>query len=381
MKQRWKSILFTLLALTSIPLAVMYTEQAISNQPQPEQYEEAVVAPRVTVLPLTTGQYQSVIQAYGEVKPVDQINLSSEISGRVIWRNPKFTDGGRVKKGEALIRLDDTDFQAALASAKQALAEAELAVQQEERQRRLAQRDWQRSGLADKPSALLLREPQLKVAKAQYQAAKTVLTQAQRNLALTRLKAPFSAVVLDRSVARGSYVEQGMRLATLQASDEAEISLALSANQWQLLPAKLVGLKVQLYSRDGQAMSWRGRVQRLTATVDQRTRLRSLVVTVKRPLDKKQPLLFGSFVSAEIKGLKISNLFALPASALTADGYIWRVKAGQLQRQRRTPLFSQAGHLFVRQEDLPPQIQLVRKPMASYLPGMQVSAYIEGENQ
>lgn len=378
LNKRWQPILLTTLALATIPAALTYTDYAISNQAQPEKLPEKIVAPRVTVLPLSTGSYSSVMQAFGEVRAVDEISLSSQITGRVVWRNAKFAVGGRINKGEVLIRIDDTDFQTALANAKQMQAEAALALQHEERQRDQAARDWQRSGIKEKPSALVLREPQLDVAKSRFRAANAAVVQAKRDLALTQLKAPFAAVVIQRSVALGSYVESGTVVASLRASDQAEVSLSLSARQWQQLPAKPVGLEVMLQSRDQNGVQWPGRVQRLSATIDANTRQRSLIVTVDKPLDQATPLLFGSFVRAQIHGEKVSDLFALPASALTADGYIWHVTDQQLQRARRAPLFSSEGQIFVPRGELPESIQLVRKPMSGYLPDMRVQPHIVG---
>ncbi|MCO4757820.1 MAG: hypothetical protein KC477_07340, partial [Oceanospirillaceae bacterium] len=71
----------------------------------------------------------------------------------------------------------------------------------------------------------------------------------------------------------------------------------------------------------------------------------------------------------------------VPASALTADGYIWYVSDQTLQRARRAPLFSNAGQAFVHQGALPDHIQLVRKPMSGYLPDMRVQPHVMGDDR
>ncbi|WP_315980448.1 hypothetical protein [Aliamphritea spongicola] len=87
------------------------------------------------MLPVTAATYRSQIQAFGEVQATDQISLKSEVSGKVIWRNPAFVSGGLVEKGTELIHIDPTGYKALLASARQTLAEAKLTLQQEQRQR------------------------------------------------------------------------------------------------------------------------------------------------------------------------------------------------------------------------------------------------------
>ena len=379
-KQRRQTILFTLAALVTLPAAVLYTNHAISNQPEAERQEANVPVPRVTVMPLQANSYRSEVQAYGEVKALDQISLASEINGRVIWRNPHFVVGGRLQKGDELIRLDATPYMSALANARQSLAEARLALQQEQRQKQQAERDWQRAGLKEQPSPLLLREPQLAVAKATLQAAQAAVAEAKRALAQTSLKAPFDAVVLSRDVATGSYLQQGAPVATLNTSARAEVKLTLSAEQLQKLPANPVGSPVVLSSQNQPGIRWQGRVDRLAQQIDPQTRLRTLVVSVDQPLDQTVPLLFGTFVQARLQGPEQSDLFALPTSALTAEGYLWYVTNEQLQRVKRNPAFSQDEQLFVQRGELPQKISLVLKPVSGYLPGMAVSTVEDQAN-
>lgn len=383
LRKHWQPLLLTLLALATIPATLLYTEQAISNIPEPEQKPAEVNIPRVTTMAIQAGSWQSEVQVFGEVQAVDQIDLSSQVAGRVIWRNPAFADGGRVAKGDDLIHIDATDYRAALASVEQALAQAQLELQQEQRQQRQARRDWQRAGLKEKPGALVLREPQLRVAQARFDAAKAALQQARRDLAQTKLAAPFDAVVVKRQVATGSYLDAGTVVATLQSSERAEIRLALSASQWQQLPAQLKGLPVMLSSQAQPDVQWHGVVVRLSAAVDAATRLRTLVVAVDKPLDQPTPLLFGTFVSAQLEGEVVNDLFAIPASALTADGQLWYLEAGRLQQAARTPLFSRQGQLYVARGDLPAELQLVRKALSSYLPGMQVRTVsaVDGDSE
>lgn len=371
--KRKQIIALTVAALVALPGTLLYTQQAISNQSAPQKQAQQPDAPSVSVVDVTAQSYHSKLAVFGEVRAVDSIALSSEIGGAVVWRNPAFHVGARVRAGDELIRLDDTSYQSALASAKQALAQANLTLHQEKRQKAQALKDWKRSGLREKPSALLLREPQLRVAYASYHAAKAALVQAEQNLAKTTLRAPFDAVVLSRSAALGSYLSAGSAVAQLNASARAEIELALSAAQWRQLPADPRGTAVTLTAESAPGASWQGEVRQLSQRIDSATRLRTLVVSVEAPLDRAEPLLFGSFVQAQFTGESVPNLLALPTTALSAGGYLWTVNDKQLARSRREIVFSQGDTVFVKAGDLQGPIQVVRNPLSSYLPGMQVS--------
>lgn len=371
-KRRWRPVILTGLALCTIPMALAYTQYAISNQPQPEQYETPETLPRVSVMPLRRGTYQSRIESFAEVRATDEVQLSSLVSGRVIWRSETFRNGHPVKQGEPLLKLDTTSYEEIVAGARQALAEAELALLQERRQQKQAERDWQRSGIEDAPSDLVLRKPQLKLAQARVATARQALNRARRDLAETTLRAPFDAVVINRSATRGSYLEAGVSVATLRGSSSAEVELTLSSQQWQQLPEDLQQVEVQLRDPDQPAHRWQGQISQLSAALNPETRQRSLTASVTAPLQQTPPLLSGSFVEVSLQGQPQSNLFAIPATALTADGYIWTVTDSRLERHTATPLFSADGQLYIPATTLPTEVTLVIKPLASYLPGMAV---------
>ncbi|WP_271272949.1 efflux RND transporter periplasmic adaptor subunit [Aliamphritea hakodatensis] len=371
-----KKLIITLLSVAGLGGACLYTAAAIDNQPSAEQFEETVTAPRVTVLELTPGSFTARINGFGEVTSTDELSLSSQISGRVVWRNPDFTDGRQIRKGEILLRLDDTDYQTALAQAQQNLADANLALQQEKHQSSQAKKDWQRAGLTTQPSDLLLRKPQLAAARARYRAASAAVTQARNNLAHTELKAPFNGVVSARNVSVGSYLQPGSELAKLRASDRAEVRIGLTASQWQQLPEDPATASVRLFSKDQQTR-WEAQVLQLADAVSPTTRLRELIISVEQPLEKDTPLLTGDFVAISITGRQQANLFAIPAAALSAAGYIWYVEDNLLKHSARKAIFSKDNQLFIPRGDLPASLQLVRKPLASYLPNMQVSPVTE----
>lgn len=372
-KQTLKTTIWTGVALALIPAAIGYTKNAIENQPEPQVWAEEQPAPLVTVMDVKAQDYRSVVSAYGEVSAVENTSLSPQVAGRVVWRNPKFVDGGSVQKGEELVRLDDTDYQAELADAKKTLAEAKLELEQEERQYQQAKKNWAISGLKEAPSSLTLREPQRKVALSKVQAAQKQVAKAQRNLKQTSIKAPFNAVVISPSVAIGAYLQTGTTMATLRSSDKAEITLNLSDKQWQQLANSPDDNEAVVTSLASSGVIWTAKVERFAASVDPVTRQRAVVVSVEQPLTQQTPLLFGSFVKVDIQGKQNHNMLAIPSFSLTADGYIWLVAENKLRRVSVSPEFSSEGNFYISQAELPKEIQLVRKPMNSYLPDSKVT--------
>lgn len=373
-KPLYKQLLIALLAFSFLALTVIFTDSAIENQPELELEPESVILPRVTTTAITAGRHQSHFQAYGEMLSNENLSLSSMVQGQVIWRNPAFNEGSRVKKGTVLIRLEQSNYLAILASAQHELANAQQALQEEKFKGRQAIDDWQRSNLPEQPGDLVLRKPQLLAAKARLNSAKSNIEKAQYELQQTHIRAPFDAIINKRQVALGSFVSQGSAIAQLSASSKGEISLSLSAKQWQLLDPNMNNANVKLTSSDHPDSVWFAQIIRLADNIDQQTRLRKAIIQIAQPLTQTPPLIYGSFVKAEVEGRFIDDVFSAPVSALSADGYIWYVLNNQLQRHKSTPIFMFDGRLYFNRDELPTTLDLVIKPLASYLPGLQVNS-------
>ncbi|MCG8428327.1 MAG: efflux RND transporter periplasmic adaptor subunit [Chromatiales bacterium] len=332
----------------------------------------------MTTIYVSPSTFSARIQGYGETVPRHHLSLSAEVSGRVVRLASKLESGSRFGEGEVLLNLDDTAYQQALASAQHDLASAEVELLEEELNARQARQEWQRSGLEGKPdSPLVLHEPQLKAAKAKVAKYQRSVSLARSDLAKTQIRAPFDALLINRSVQPGSYVQNGTPLAELYSTDVASVSIPLSDMQWALLPdtAQIINEKtiVQLFSSDAER-SWEGRIARVEQHVDKQNRQRSLVVEVAHPLDQEPPLYPSTFVTAEIPGKQVAGLWRLPASALTQDGKIWYVdNAGQLVSETTEIVFSSGNFIYVQPPSGLTTASVVVYPLSSYLPGMQVA--------
>ncbi|WP_027856675.1 efflux RND transporter periplasmic adaptor subunit [Marinobacterium jannaschii] len=368
-----KTLVISLLALASLPAVWFYNAYALEHKPQPPARTESPVLPAVSVITLQPRTATAVISAFGNVESAHTLTLKTRLSSRVIWKSEQFKPGNQIRQGALLARLETTDYQLALAQAEQQKAEALLALQQAEEQARQAERDWQRAGLKNATaSALLLHKPQLAAAKAALQSADARLIQARRDLKECEIRAPFNAIVAATELSLYSLTAPGDTLATLIASDTAEIHIALSPAQWPLLDSSPAQASAILRNPQQPQQQWPARLERIASQLDHSTRLRQLTLAVDQPLQQSTPLLPGSFVSVELQGRAFDNLLALPHSAISADGYFWSVHGGQLQRHRADIVFSHQAISYIRAGSDSP-LQVVAKAVASYQPGMQVT--------
>ncbi|MEZ8636140.1 efflux RND transporter periplasmic adaptor subunit [Vibrio cyclitrophicus] len=412
MKLNTITIAITLVAGSSIFAALAYNGSQV--QPSPQNTNELTVSDpqtesvttksiavktlpvsqqqQVSVVAATLGDYLAEVVGYGEAKSRYELMFSTEVSGRVEAISSQFETGQVIGKGEVIANIDSTSYQQAVTEAKANVAQAQLDLLEEQREGEQAKSEWKRSGLSGEPdSPLVLREPQLAQVTAALENAKLELAKAEQDLEKTTLVAPFDSLVVSRDVQPGSYAQTGTQIATLYSIDEVEVSVPLSESQWLSLPnsdnsqLKQQPWPVTLSSSDGQ-FQWQGYVERVEQHLQQDTRQRSLIVKVDNPLEQQKDLYPGTFVKATISGKRLTQLWQLPASAISQQGDLWFVDAnGQLSKSNANVEFEKGGLIYVDPTKLnnpnvsnSDSVQVVKRPLSSFKVGMIVLAKAEG---
>lgn len=349
--------------------------RAVQRMPQPQPSQ----APTVAVLHVSAATHQARIEGVGSAEARFALTLNSRINGQVTAIDSNFDSGRLVAKGTVLAILEDSQWQAELALALDAEARARVSCLEEQQEFQQAQQEWRSSGLKGDPmSPLVLREPQLAASLAALESAAQSVAAARENLASTRIKAPFDAIVVSRAAAPGSYVQAGGEIGQLLGADTVEITVPLPAADWSVLPeeAELESgeYAVELVQVE-TGQRWVGHVIRTEKSLNSETRQRALIVAVDNPLQLETPLYPGTFVKVVVPGKAVDNLWRLPASALSQRGEIWTVTGdGLLQAHPAKIRFSDQQHLYVE----PPahsngQGQVLIQPLSIYSEGMKVN--------
>ncbi|MCG8428520.1 MAG: efflux RND transporter periplasmic adaptor subunit [Chromatiales bacterium] len=383
-----RKTMITLVAIMVLPAAIAYTSFAIENQPAPAVNNSPAPLPVVSVISVKTKTHQARLQGHGKARPHFELTLKAEVEGRITAVGPQLEIGHRIDTETVLATIDPIPFEQGVAAAKQSLAEAQLALLQEQREAERARDEWQRANLGDaKASPLLLRKPQLEAAKARLEQARAMLKQAESDLSRTRIRAPFEAIVVERHVAPGQYVKPEEAIATLYSVDRMDVRINLPVQQWSLLPDidQLNGNDaVVLTSTNGER--WFGTVSQIDQHIDNNSRQRSLVVSVANPLQQSPPLLAGTFLTAQIVGIHQGDLLAVPASSLTSTGDIWYVTdASRLAHFQARIVFQQDGTLYVQApaglegDRSNRSLAVLTAPLSSYVSGQVVAPLFNNE--
>lgn len=321
--------------------------------------------PSVRVTRATPESYQAQVTGHGAATAHYQLTLNSRVAGQVDSVADNFEVGSHIQQGQVLLSLESSAYKAALAS-------AELAYLQAQREMEQARTEWAASGLEGEPdSPLVFYEPQLAEALASYEAARA-------NYDDTRVKAAFDGVVTSRLVSPGSYVAAGSELGEVVSRDRVEISVPLAADEWSLLPtlSEMIAANWTVKVRDVETgRVWLGHVLRAQSELDATTRQRSLIVAVDNPFEQTPALLPGTFTEVQVPGITLDGLWALPSTSLSQRGEIWYIDDNNtLNNFNASPAFAAGDTIYVRPpSDLKQsQQQVLTSPMNSYVEGTAV---------
>ena len=327
----WQRLLALGLIVLLLLTGFMISRHLLKTRPQAKRKAPKKMETLVKVVKVMPTAENVRIEAPGRVIAARQITLKARVSGQLVYLHPDFIPGGVIKKGEILLKLDDTDYQLELRRKEDALALAQADLRIEEGSQTVALKEWELiTSLSDDIDTssrdLALRKPHLIKAKARIASAETALERARVDLERTVIRAPFNLVVRDENVDLGLQVTPVSTLATLAATDVfwAEISLPVTKLAWFDLPEKpgkgksgAPATKVLLHSLSQPSLT--GKIITLTPDLDKDGLMARLLVAITDPLGlqkKHPPVLLGSFVTAEIIGRKLENVYRIPRAAL-----------------------------------------------------------------
>lgn len=244
--------------------------------------------------------------ATGTLLPNEQLDLKVEMTGRI--EQILFSEGQFVKKGQLLLKINDSELQAQL---KKNQAELQLARDNERRQKQLL--DAQAIGESDYD--LARNRIQTLTADAEF---------LQTQLAKVQLFAPFDGVMGIRQIAPGGYVQAGTTIAPLRQLNPLKLEFSLPE---KYVSEVRVGQSVEFSTEDsGQKFS--AKVNLLDPQIDAATRTLRVRAICSNPSGK---LMSGAFAKV-VFPLKSSGQIMVPTQAVvpTATGkQVFVIKNGK----------------------------------------------------
>ncbi|SDY76672.1 efflux RND transporter periplasmic adaptor subunit [Nitrosomonas halophila] len=388
-----KKLFILFLSLSIIAVAGSLSYYWLTNKPRAERKPVTVTAPLVEVITPGAIDHQVTVFALGNVIASQSVNLNSQVDGMVMSVSKNFIEGGLLKKGEEIVRLDPTDYKLRLRQAQDDLVRAKFNLKLELGQQAIAQREYQLLGeeLDELASELVQRKPHLEASKSALDAAQAALEQARLSLQRTRTIAPFNAVVSERNANIGSWVSTfstGTPLVQLVATDTfwIDVSIPLNKLNWIDIPGfnGEQGAAVTIsYEQVWGAGAFRtGKVKRLKPGVEPEGRMAKLIVEVEDPLglkpaNKTAPrLILGTLVQVAIAGKTLNNVLPVPETLLHDGNQLWLMtEQNRLDIVTIEPLWSEQGYVYLSAAALPAQPRIVSSNLPAPVQNMQLRTH------
>ena len=357
-------IFFSVTALCAGLVMALYSMEP----PAEVVVKQGGAAKPVTVVTVTPREEAARIKVFGEAFPLWETQLKSQVEGPIVYINPALQPGQVFKAGDLLLRVEDAPYRAALAQARRELADARVNALTLQRRGDQARADWERADMKGDPvSPLVFFEPQIRAAQARVGAAQAAVEKAEKDLAHTRVTAPYTGLVIQRSVSRGDVVFSGNALVRLVSCDEMEVRIQLDGRQTRSLGGRLGGGVEIVNSETGG--QWTGALVRRGGALNRKTRLQPFYIRPEQP-----GLLPGMFVTVYLEGEPQANLLELPESALTRDGYVWYVDGeNRLVSMTARVAFYRNGRVFVENTSGENSLRVVTMPVQSFTAGVTVA--------
>lgn len=280
-------------------------------KPEPPKQENENLDLLVDTLTLELSTESFRIYSQGTVRPRTQTVLSAEVSGSIVSISPNFIAGGVFEKGDVLMRIDPTNYTAAIDKAEALLL----------------QRQIEFDGAKKLQSQGYRAESEFASAAAALASAKADLAIAQRNLERSDIRLPYAGMVLSKDADIGQFVNPGTQLGVTFATDIAEVRLPLTDQDLAFVdlpgPASSDmgnGPQVTLTAtQKGKRMQWDAELVRSEGVVDERSRVTYAVAQFDDPYQLHGDgiaLPIGTFVAAEITGSGAFDVIRIPRTAL-----------------------------------------------------------------
>lgn len=191
-------------------------------QSRPASIEVETLRPTVASSGSPTAAGATVLTASGYVVARRKAVVSAKIQGRL--SELRVEEGSQVRQGELLARLESSDYEAALQSARAQVLRAEADLGESQRQARLAQQLFEdKIGSRDTLDAALSR---VRIGEASLAQAQASAAQSQAFLENTVIRAPFSGVVVKKMAEVGESVAPIPPGVNLSTSSGAIVALA-----------------------------------------------------------------------------------------------------------------------------------------------------------
>lgn len=335
----------------------------------------------VDVAPVKIGDVPVISSLIGRATAVRTAEIRPQVSGVILKRF--FTEGAVVKQGDQLYQIDPAVYEAQLASARAALAQAEANLY-------TAQLKFGRYSKLINTNSISKQEYDdslagNKAAEAQVLSAKAAVKSAEINLAYTKVYAPITGTIGRSNATEGALVTNGQAnpMATIQQLDPMYVDLNMSVTDHLNLKRSLANGayetteqagQVSLFLENGEPLDEKGVLEFSEVTVDET--MGTVTVRVKVP-NPNGYLLPGMYIKADInQGVRKNTLLVPQISVLRQNNgttVVYTLSPDNVITAQTVVLGGESGHDYIIRSGVTATDRVVTSNLQKIGPGMTVT--------
>ena len=277
------------------------------------------------VITLANNSLTSGPSITGSVEPQRRADLRAEVPAVVLAVLKE--NGDPVKRGDLLVRLDQTSIRDSLNSAEASARAASQAYDQ-------SQRQYERMSKLRQTGVVSMQQLEdveiaRNSAQSEREASRSRVVTARQQLERTEVRAPFDGIVSDRKVSAGDTTQIGKELLKVIDPTSLRFEGFVSADSVGEVQA---GQKVWFRIHGFADKDFTGVITRVNPAAN--TTTRQVEVLVAFDDARQQPNVAGLYAEGHVETHSVATL-SLSSASIVREGdnaFAWRVNDGKLQK-------------------------------------------------
>jgi membrane fusion protein (multidrug efflux system) len=318
------------------------------------------------------------IEGNGVVQSKRSLNYVSEASGVVLFAKSDLKDGTYVVEGEKILQVDSREVENNLYTLRSEFMNSLAAVLPEIKIENTEAYDkWYQYFLTLDIHKTTSKLPEIKSSQEKIKlSGRNIFSKyyAVKNQEILLSKylvtAPFSGYLKSQGIIKGSFVNRGQQMFTLNDAKNVEVTVPLLVDEINLIDFSS-DPTVDVYSDKGKDVL-KGKIFRKETSLDRNSQ--TLNVYVSYINNRLNPyFLPGNYVMLKIHGKKLNDVAKIPRYVVDNEDYVYTLEDGKLAR-RKVEVVAFQGDVAVIKNTLPDDIQIVTTILQKPLIGMRIKS-------
>jgi membrane fusion protein (multidrug efflux system) len=337
--------------------------------------------PEVLVAEVVQKDVPIYIELVGSTLGSEDVEIRARVEGYLVSIN--FTEGSFVRKGQLLYKLDPKPFEVAIDQAKANLATAQAALEKTDNDVARFRPLFERQAVSKQELDNALSAQQ--AAKAQVDAHKAAVAQAQLNLGYTNITSPVDGIIGTTQTKVGSLVSRGVTLLNIVSQLNPILFRCAIAEAEYLRLARLGATRdkalekkfgVELILADGTVFPHRGRLDAIERAVDPTTGTLTGQFRFPNPEQLLRP---GQYGKARLVTEVKEGAVLVPQLAVQERQGLYSVmvvKPDATVEQRTVKTGERVGNLWIVDSGVRPGEKVIVEGLQKVQPGAKVVAKV-----